>query len=829
MVIPCGLPVGCLDRLSTKKDASNNNKMIQAKLKLEIIIGYLIWVFFLVLIVYIVHDGWQKKNVMERLEAHWQGERQKTNRAFLCLLDLASTGELIAGWTEDDYAAYRKKQVATITLLQNLKAEQEDSLQRTCIDSVCSLLAEKEKQMAALLQLLENMPNAGEIIHRKIPATVSQSKKNVSGQKETPAIQTGEKKKKSFWDIFRKQEKKSAYALQREGAQKEPVPATNSGTRRVGVKSSALLYSIEKEIDNATLHYEEILSAKMDSLRLGNRILNEHINLLVQNFDRKERESFCREICWQQETRTHTFRQITGIGIGAFVLVILLYMVIHRNVNRQYRYRKELEKTNGKNVELLTTRKNMMLSIAHDLRAPLATIKGCAELIPGEEEKSRKDEYAENILHSSDYMVGLVNTLIEFYLLDTGRNKPNLSIFRLETLFNEITQNYGSLAQKRKLRLTNDLSGLDVVISGDRSRLQQILNNLLSNAVKFTRQGEIRLQAEYRNKELHFSVQDTGTGMTEEEKGRIFAAFERLDNARNLPGFGLGLAIASRLVSEMQGTLTVKSKPGEGSTFAVFLPFPEADESTRIDETRAATDYHLDGINVLVIDDDRIQLNVTREMLHRNGVRCDCCQTGSELVARLRSQRYDLLLTDIQMPEMNGYGILELLRTSNMENAKTIPVIAVTALVGDDNEYLSGGFSGCIHKPFSMEELINAVTQVIGEKDKKEYKPDFSLILSGEDNREEMLDLFIEESRKELLALTDALDRQDREALISMLHKKLPLWETVRLDFPLSHLRELVTSHTAEWTDEQYIKIRDIIRAVAKLIAYAEKIREENL
>ena len=102
-----------------------------------------------------------------------------------------------------------------------------------------------------------------------------------------------------------------------------------------------------------------------------------------------------------------------------------------------------------------------------------------------------------------------------------------------------------------------------------------------------------------------------------------------------------------------------------------------------------------------------MQLNITKEMFNRNGVRCDCCQTSRELVTRLRSQRYDLLLTDIQMPETDGYGILELLRASNMENAKTIPVIAVTARVDDDNEYLSGGFSGCIHKPFSMEELIN--------------------------------------------------------------------------------------------------------------------------
>lgn len=456
----------------------------------------------------------------------------------------------------------------------------------------------------------------------------------------------------------------------------------------------------------------------------------------------------------------------------------------------------------------------MMLTIAHDLRAPLATIKGCAELLHGEEKKSHKDEYAENILHSSDYMIGLVNTLIEFYLLDTGRNKPSLSIFRLETLFCETARNYGSLAKKKKLRLTTAFSGLDVVVSGDRSRIQQILNNLLSNAIKFTQQGEINLQAEYRNKELHFSVQDTGTGMTEEEKGRIFAAFERLDNARDIPGFGLGLAIASRLASGMQGTLSVRSKPSEGSTFIVFLPLLEADGSAQIEETPAVVDCHLDDIHVLVIDDDRIQLNIIREMFHRNGIRCDCCQTSRELIARLRSHRYDLLLTDMQMPETDGYGILELLRSSNIENAKTVPVMAVTARADDEGGYLSGGFSSCIRKPFSMDELISAVTEVVGEKSLREHEPDFSLILAGEDNKKEMLGLFIEESRKDLAALTSALDRKDKAAAVSVLHKKLPLWETIRLDFPLSRLRELVTDPATEWTGGQLMEIREIIRAV---------------
>ena len=801
--------------------------MIQAKLKLEIITGYLLLVSFFAFIIYLVYEEREKKSAMERQELHWIEEQLLTNQTFVGLLNLTATGELVAGWTPKDYATYQKKRMEVTRLLQELKIMQEDYDQQFCIDSVCILLVEKERQIATILNLLGNMPDVGKIVRKKIPTIIQQTQHRK--QEQMPPLETTvpplstDKKGRGFWSLFRKKEVKSVYAQQREKAEK--IRTMNTQT----IQPPVLLYSLEKEINDTTRLYEKRLSAEIDSLRIQNRELNGKINSLIQNFEKKKTEVFRQEIQTQQTVRNRSFRLITGIGIGAFVLVIILYIIIHQNVNRQYHYHRRLEASNKENIGLLAARKNMMLFIAHDLRAPLATIKGCAELIPGEEEKSRKDEYAENILHSSDYMVGLVNTLIEFYLLDTGRNKPNPSIFRLETLFNEITQNYGSLVQKRKLRLTTDFSGLDMVVSGDRSRLQQILNNLLSNAIKFTRQGEIRLQAEYRNKELHFSVQDTGTGMTEEEIGRIFTAFERLDNARNVPGFGLGLAIASRLVSGMQGSLTVKSKPGEGSTFAVFLPFPEADESTRTDETRIAIDYHLDGINVLVIDDDRIQLNVTKEMFNRNGVRCDCCQTSRELVTRLRSQEYDLLLTDIQMPETDGYGILELLRASNMENAKAIPVIAVTARVDDDNEYLSGGFSGCIHKPFSMEELINTVAQVVGEKGQKEYEPDFSLILSGEDNRQEMLGLFIEESRKDLAALTAALDRQNKEAATSILHKNLPLWETVRLDFPLFHLRELVTDHAAEWTEEQYMEIRDIIRAVEKLIAYAEKIREESL
>lgn len=786
-------------------------------LKCRIFSGYAVLILLLALTIHIFRREQIKRNSLRQDEQELACIRRLAGETYAGLLELSTYGETVSIWEESDLGLYRAKKDSVCNTLQELKRYVNFPGQQSRIDSLCLLLERKELLLDTVMDTFGRLRKTGEIVNRKIPAIVSHIR-------QTDVLPAEEKKeetpKKGFWSFIRPGRKKSAYLQQKEQLERR----RQSGGKHQGTASVAsMLHSLDREVTDMQETERERLLEQMDLLCGNNTDLNHRLRRIVRDFEADAGVRLDERYRQFISTRDRSFHTVSLLAVLVSSLTVLLYLIIHRDLSWISRYQRQLEVSNRENTELLQSRKDMMLTIAHDLRAPLATIKGCAELLPGE------NEYAENILHSSDYMIGLVNTLIEFYLLDTGRNKPILSIFRLETLFSETARNYGSLAKKKKLRLTTAFSGLDVVVSGDRYRIQQILNNLLSNAIKFTRQGEINLQAEYRNKGLHFSVQDTGTGMTEEEKSRIFAAFERLDNARDIPGFGLGLAIASRLAAGMQGTLSVKSKPGEGSTFIAFLPLPEADGSARIEETHTAAGYHLDDIHVLVIDDDRIQLNITREMFHRNGIRCDCCQTSRELIARLRSQRYDLLLTDMQMPETDGYGILELLRSSNMENAKTVPVMAVTARADDEGGYLSGGFSGCIRKPFSMDELINAVAEVVGEKSPREHEPDFSLILAGEDNKKEMLGLFIEESRKDLAALTGALERKDKAATVSVLHKKLPLWEIIRLDFPLSRLRELVTDPATEWTDGQFMEIREIIRAVEKLTAYAEKMREESL
>lgn len=234
----------------------------------------------------------------------------------------------------------------------------------------------------------------------------------------------------------------------------------------------------------------------------------------------------------------------------------------------------------------------------------------------------------------------------------------------------------------------------------------------------------------------------------------------------------------------------------------------------------------MEGLRILLLDDDPRQLSVTREIFRRNRVECDCYTDFRQVVAKLRDEDYDALLTDIRMPDMDGFGLLELLRSSNMERAGTIPVIAVTADMDPEEEYLSRGFAGCIRKPFRMNELLETVSRIVRENRRTAWQPDFSLILTGEDNKGEMLGIFIWESRKDLDRLHGALERDDRQTVREILHKNLPLWTSVRLDYPIEELQAIVLSEPELWTEEQIRCIYKVGKAAGKLIACAENMKK---
>lgn len=794
-------------------------------LKIKISAGYLMLILLLAFVIYLFHGEGVKRNTLKEEESTLADIRSLTAEAYMSFLDLSSRAEVAGIWTENDFNAYCGKQDSIRENLKALKHYIHAPEQLARIDSFNHLLDEKRKLLAVIMNIFDESADVSELVNEKIPVIVSHVRKaqSIPQTKEDERPKPEKKKKNIFWNIFHKKETKSAYLQHREQGVSGKAEVKNV----VPAVTIPLLHSLHREVTEKQKERQTRLFRQMDSLYENSQTLNRKLNTLIGDFEKEAASHLSSTYEVLITSREESFYIVSGLAAFVFILAIGLYIIVHKDINRRYGYEKALELSDRKNKDLLQSKKNMMLTIAHDLRAPLATIKGCAELLPGEKRESLQNGYAENILHTSDYMLGLINTLIEYYMLDTDRLKLNTTVFPLDRLFKEIAGTFTSLARKKNLSLSTTFAGLETMVYGDRQHIQQIINNLLSNAIKFTGQGGIQLDAEYDNQELYFSVRDTGPGITTGEKERIFNAFERLDNARDTSGFGLGLPICAKLVSGMGGIITVESQPGKGSTFMVFLPLPQADAYSWTEEAQPADYPYFEGMHVLVIDDDRIQLNVTRDMLNRSGIKCDCCQTSHELISLLRKQEYDLLLTDIQMPETNGYEILELLRCSNIESAKQIPVLAVTAQIEDENVYLSRGFSGCVHKPFLMNELMDVIARNAGKTDKKRYDPDFTFILSEEEDKGEMLDLFITESRKDLANLTDALEKRNRKAAIAILHKNLPLWESVRLDFPLSHLRELVICDIDKWTDGQIADLWEIIHAVERLIEYAVKLRKE--
>ena len=214
-------------------------------------------------------------------------------------------------------------------------------------------------------------------------------------------------------------------------------------------------------------------------------------------------------------------------------------------------------------------------------------------------------------------------------------------------------------------------------------------------------------------------------------------------------------------------------------------------------------------------------LKLTQRQLERVGLECDTCQNVEELMERLRKRDYDLLLTDIKMPGMNGYELLDLLRCSNIGNSKEIPVLAVTAHISrKEEELVKAGFAGCLYKPFSCDEMYAAVHYALRGKRKpvkSDMEPiDFTPLLANEENGRDMLSLLAEQTRKDMESLRRVHDHHDREALADLTHHLLPVWTMLRIDTCLQALRKAYRKDHADWAD--------VTRCIDKVIAMGEQL-----
>lgn len=523
--------------------------------------------------------------------------------------------------------------------------------------------------------------------------------------------------------------------------------------------------------------------------------------------------------------------QIGGLAVFALALLLVLFFVIHRDANRIGQYKRRTAELIGKQQEslrqneaLIASRKKAVQTITHELRTPLNAITGYTGLIEKEHDPEKSAKYIRNIRQSSDRMRGMLNTLLDFFRLDSGKEQPCLSPCRISILTQTLETMFAPEAMNKGLALEVE-NRADAFVITDKERILQIGNNLLSNAIKFTENGYVSLLTEYRDGMLALTVEDTGTGMTDEEQQRVFGAFERLSNAATQDGFGLGLSIVRHIVRMLGGNIRVESEKGKGSRFIAEIPVHIIEETSLPDVENHArrTPLYRD---VIAIDNDGVSLQMMKEMYIHEGVRCDICTNVAELVEMVRRKDYSLLLTDLNMPEINGLELLELLRSSNVGNSRTIPVVVTTGSGScDSEELLSHGFSGCLFKPFSISELM-AVTDRCAMKGERSEKPDFSSLLSY-GNEASMLDKLTTETEKEMQALREAKCRNDAEGLNALTHHLRSSWEILRADQPLRVLYRLL--HGEDTPDNEALShaVKGVLDKGAEIIRLAKEERRK--
>ena len=559
---------------------------------------------------------------------------------------------------------------------------------------------------------------------------------------------------------------------------------------------SNLLHALNRQL----ISRQQQISDNTDSLCVQNKELNSKLSTLLQELDEQSQTAFQNKEQHIKESYERSAVIVTILIISVIVLLMVSYWIIQRDIRvkektkeRQEKLIEQLNKSVQENETLIASRKKAVHTITHELRTPLAAITGYTELLQKEFSKGNNVHFIENIQESSERMRIMLNTLLDFFRLDNGKEQPRLSPCRISTITHTLETEFTPIAMSKELSLTVK-DGSDAIVLTDKERILQIGNNLLSNAVKFTEKGGVFLTTDYDNGILTLVVEDTGTGMTEEEQLQIFGAFERLSNAAVKDGFGLGLAIVHNIVTMLHGKTRLESKKGKGSRFTVEIPMQEAEE---VPEQEMQTYIHRKkkNLKVVAIDNDEVLLLMLKEMYAQEGIHCDICTDVAELMELIRRKEYGLLLADLKMPDTNGFELLELLRSSNVGNSKIIPVVVATAS-GSCNaeELIERGFAGCLFKPFSISELMEASDRC-SMKATPCGKPDFSTLLSY-GNEAVMLEKLIAETEKEMQAVRDAATQKDLPKLDALTHHLRSSWEILRADQPLRGLYGLLHNGT---------------------------------
>ncbi|SDZ73412.1 hybrid sensor histidine kinase/response regulator [Bizionia paragorgiae] len=566
-----------------------------------------------------------------------------------------------------------------------------------------------------------------------------------------------------------------------------------------------------KNVQTKTLAQKTSLQNKEQELVEIDLTASKHLKNLLQTL---ESEVLAYDYTIQKsrnETLDRSISILISLAIVSFISVIIFSLLILNDFWKAQRYREELEIANEKTSNLLKSREQLISMVSHDLRSPLGTITGYSELLQTVKEKTKLKYYSLNIKNAATYMAKLVDDLLEFSKLEHGNISIESVAFNLKNSIQEVCLQVQPHTTKSPVTLQIDYNkNCPEIIVSDPFRIKQILFNLVENAYKFTENGTItvavRLHEHEDKKQLHITVSDTGIGISKSQQHLIFKEFTQATNSTKSlkSGFGLGLTISKKIATLLQGDLTLTSKLNAGSTFTLSIPYTAAPDTEKQKSKPILK-------TVVVIDDDDTLRQLIKDILERQKVKVYDFENAQIALTALPDIAYDLILTDIQLPKMNGFHFLETLKNSDFH--KNNPVIAMTGRTRlEASHYTNSGFSAVLIKPFSPETLnktladyfsftSNQVTpKVTPHQTSDHYSLKNLISFLGDDKQsiEETMRNFTKDTKNNLEALEAAFIRKDLSNINQISHKMLSMFNQLEIESILPYLHYFESAKSAD-------------------------------
>ena len=476
------------------------------------------------------------------------------------------------------------------------------------------------------------------------------------------------------------------------------------------------------------------------------------------------------------------------VGLSALIIAVFFMSWTLHSLNKAQQLQQNIQEAKKHAEKLLLSREQLIYTITHDIKAPLSSIIGFLDLLMSEDTFTQKQiYYVNNMYTSASHIQDLVKNLLDFHSIEKEQPHMNSIVFSPDSLIHNIYECFLPLSEKKKLSfdLKSTIPETRTFIS-DPYYIRQIVNNLLSNAIKFTpEQGKVTLTSSIEGKnQWIISVIDTGYGIDAKDQMRIFEEFVRLDKVKKeVEGTGLGLTIAKKLATLLKGSIKIESQKGTGSTFTLSIPLMPVSEKN-ITQIEKAIDSAEGGI--LFVDDDQVQLNLLSELMKREDWPYVCCTSAYEALGYLKETSFDVIFTDLQIPGMEGFELLQRIRESGIHQATTIPIIAFSAgCQKSESELKAAGFTEFLLKPFHAQQLVEIIEKYTSFKRKpvipSQVKDSFGwqkvldFVADDQEATIKVIDSFIDETNKDREVMKLAFQKKDKEAIKQISHKMLTL------------------------------------------------------